>query len=171
MTIKRKYGWFPDTPDQRDQTYRSVHHISPTIPLPESVNLRPYCPKVYDQGDVGSCTANAIVGAFEYDLLNRAGTFQSNTFSPLSRLFLYYNERDMEGTVNSDAGAFIRDGMKSINKVGVCTEELWPYIPSYYSSMPEEACYIDAESHTSVTLIFPASFEFLVNSHIRKSCN
>ena len=33
----------------------------------------------------------------------------------------------MEGTINDDAGAMIRDGVKSLVKLGVCTERSWPY--------------------------------------------
>jgi C1A family cysteine protease len=76
---------------------------------------------VYDQGRIGSCTANAIAGAIEFDLLK-----QGSDFMP-SRLFIYYNERFMEGTVGSDAGAQIRDGIKSVASQGDCPEDQWPY--------------------------------------------
>src|SRR6202042_2867797 len=92
--------------------------------LPESVDLRPGCPPVYDQGQLGSCTANPIAGAVEFDQIKQN---LPSVFVP-SRLFIYYNERMMEGTVSQDSGAQIRDGIKSIGKLGVCPEKEWPYV-------------------------------------------
>ena len=87
------------------------------------MDLRALCPRVYDQEQLGSCTANAIAGAIQFDqMLERL----RDVFVP-SRLFIYYNERSIEGTVSSDSGAMIRDGMKSVGKQGVCPETMWPY--------------------------------------------
>ena len=113
------YGWKPDLPDQRDFSY-SVSRAGQAAPT--KVDLRPQCPPVYDQGQIGSCTANAIAAALEFDMMRQ----QLEAFTP-SRLFIYYNERLMEGTVASDAGANIRDGIKSVASVGDCPETLWPY--------------------------------------------
>jgi C1A family cysteine protease len=90
--------------------------------LPPSVDLRSECPAVYNQGRIGSCTANAIAAAFEFDLMMQ----HLPVFQP-SRLFIYYNEREVEGHVNSDSGAQIRDGIKSVATLGVCSEDEWPY--------------------------------------------
>ncbi|HSQ05128.1 MAG TPA: hypothetical protein VLN59_13880, partial [Burkholderiales bacterium] len=75
---------------------------------PAKVDLRAKCPPVYDQGQLGSCTANAIGAAIQFD--RRKQKLKSD-FCP-SRLFIYYNERAMEGTIKSDSGAQIRDGIK-----------------------------------------------------------
>src|SRR5207248_427544 len=64
-----------------------------------------------------------------------------------SRLFVYYNERMIEGTVNQDSGAFIRDGIKSLAKLGVCTEAEWPYKISRFTKKPTPACYRSAKKH------------------------
>src|SRR5215831_9700412 len=114
------YGWVPDLPDARDHLY-SAPHIA-LAALPPSVDLTAACPPVYDQGRIGSCTANAIAAAFEFDLKKQGLT----DFMP-SRLFIYYNERAMEGHVQFDSGAQIRDGVKSIATLGVCPETDWPY--------------------------------------------
>jgi C1A family cysteine protease len=116
-----RYGWTPDLPDQRDHLFAAP--LAKLAALPPKVDLRNQCPKVYDQGQIGSCTANAIAGAIEFDLLKQ----KSGDFLP-SRLFIYYNERDIEHTVSTDSGAQIRDGVKSVNKLGVCPEMEWPYI-------------------------------------------
>src|SRR5206468_10792316 len=116
----RRYGWVPDLPDQRDHLYAAPVELLRAL-LPR-VDLRPNCPAVYDQGQLGSCTANAIAAALEFEQMKQ----KLKKFMP-SRLFIYYNERVMEHTVNSDSGAMIRDGIKSVNQKGACTEKIWPY--------------------------------------------
>ena len=70
-------------------------------------------------------------------------------FTP-SRLFIYYNERSIEGNTNKDSGAAIRDGIKSINKIGVCSEKVWPYNIEKFTEKPKRVCYIIAKNHRSV---------------------
>ena len=115
-----RYGWVPDLPDARDHLYAAPQIA--LAALPPSVDLRSECPAVYNQGRIGSCTANAIAAAFEFDLMMQ----HLPVFEP-SRLFIYYNEREIEGHVNSDSGAQIRDGIKSVATLGVCSEDEWPY--------------------------------------------
>src|ERR1043166_5447739 len=105
MPARRRFGWVPDVPDHRDHLYAAS---APALKaLPKRVDLTAQCPPVYDQGDLGSCTANAIAAALQFDQLKQG----KKPFVP-SRLFIYYNERVMEGTVNEDSGAMIRDGIK-----------------------------------------------------------
>ena len=115
------YGWMPDLPDQRDYLYAAP--LQKLGLLPPRVDMRGQCPPVYSQGAIGSCTANAIAGAIEFDLLKQ----ELAGFVP-SRLFIYYNERVMEHSVASDNGAQLRDGVKSVNQLGVCPESQWPYV-------------------------------------------
>ena len=116
-TVQR-YGWVPDVPDHRDLLFSAPGAVVGN--LPSSVDLRPHCPAVYQQGELGSCTANAIAAAFEFDQLT-----QGLAEFTRSRLFIY-NERTIEGTVRSDSGAMLRDGMKAVNQLGVCPETEWP---------------------------------------------
>lgn len=134
-----RYGWSPDLPDQRDYTFK----VSKPIALPAKVDLRKQCPPVYDQGQLGSCTAHAIGAAFEFELLKQ----KIQDFMP-SRLFIYYNERSIEGTIKSDSGAQIRDGIKSVSKQGVCPEELWGYNVNKFAAKPTATCYSTALKHT-----------------------
>jgi C1A family cysteine protease/GH25 family lysozyme M1 (1,4-beta-N-acetylmuramidase) len=115
-----RYGWKPDLPDQRDYSYAVPSEVLKSIS--GGVDLRPQCPPVYDQGQIGSCTANAIAAALEFDMMKQ----NLSSFTP-SRLFIYYNERNMEGTVPLDAGAYIRDGIKSVASQGDCPESEWTY--------------------------------------------
>lgn len=137
-----KYGWNPDRPDFRDHSFS----LQAPTPLPQSVDLRPGMPPVYDQGDSGSCTANAIAAAFDFEH-NRQG----KGFLTPSRLFVYYNERDMEGDTNSDSGAMIRDGIKSIANWGVCPESEWQFDLTKLTVKPDAQCYADALKNQALT--------------------
>jgi C1A family cysteine protease len=136
-TVARKcgYGWLPDVPDHRDHLYAApIVHLKA---LPAAVDLRSKCPPVYDQGQLGSCTANAIAGAIQF---NRRKQKMTPDFVP-SRLFVYYNERVMENSVQSDNGAQIRDGIKSVAKLGDCPEPQWPYDVSKFAVKPPPDAY------------------------------
>jgi C1A family cysteine protease len=140
-----RYGWTPDVPDQRDQLFAATQPI--LAALPPRVDLRAKFPKPYDQGQLGSCTANAIAGALEF---NQRKQKQKPTFTP-SRLFIYYNERVMEGTVNSDAGAMLRDGIKSAVKQGAPPEKpCWPYDIAKFHEKPPKPVYEEAAKHQAV---------------------
>lgn len=133
------YGWVPDFPDHRDFLYAAP---TPYLRnLPAKVSLRSKCPrKVYDQGQLGSCTGNAIAAAIEFDLMKQ----KQKVFTP-SRLFIYYNERAMEHSINQDSGAQIRDGIKSVATLGACPEIEWPYDITKFSDKPPAKCYADAK--------------------------
>jgi len=142
MTMKvSRYGWQPDLPDHRDLLYAAPPSL--VKKLPKKIDLSGKCPPVYDQGELGSCTANAIGAAFEFELMKQSSNLN---FMP-SRLFIYYNERAMEHTVGSDSGAQIRDGIKSVNKLGVCPEAIWQYDIPKFTDKPPENCFTDALTH------------------------
>jgi C1A family cysteine protease len=162
------YGWVRDLPDHRDRKYslrapsieaqslpwwQSVliwlHILKPPTPppgppLPASVDLRPTCPPIVDQGNLGSCTANALAGALGFlevkdDLAPK----------PFSRLYIYYDERVIEGTVGTDAGAEIRDGIKTLaqGQQGACYETTWPYDIGKFTVEPPPQAYAEGEAH------------------------
>lgn len=157
--MHRKYGLIKQKSDPRDRVYSVPRHL--TGQLPTSIDLRPKMPPVYDQGQLGSCTANAIAGAYEYGLIIET-TKNSTAIIPFapSRLFIYFNEREMEGTIGTDAGAEIRDGIKSVNKLGVCPETEWPYIESKFAHRPTAKDYKDALKHTA------SSYEAIDNTDL-----
>lgn len=137
-----KMGWIPDIPDARDFIYAAPLKVM--ISLPAKTDLRKICPPVYDQKNLGSCTANALAAAFEYGKKKQ----KKKTFRP-SRLFLYYNERVMMNTVNSDSGAYLRDGIKCLNKQGISPETLWTYddnssIGAKFTQKPPPLAYKEA---------------------------
>lgn len=130
-----KFGWKRDLPDHRDFKFKV------TIPkeLPTHIDLRSKCPPVYNQGTLGSCTANALGAAFQFEQIKK----KKANWIP-SRLFIYYNERALENTINEDAGAMIRSGIKTMVKEGVCPESKWKYIISKFKQKPPKSCYDEA---------------------------
>jgi len=140
----QRFGWVPDLPDARDYMYSAPEAV--LTKLPKKADLRgPTMPKIYDQGELGSCTANAIGAAFEFGQSKQG----LKDFMP-SRLFIYYNERALEGTIETDSGAMIRDGVKSVAKVGVCTEVTWPYDIPKFTEKPPRTAYSEAKKHQAL---------------------
>ena len=113
---KFKLIWKVDKVDTRDYKYQLT-----SITNPNYIDLRSYCSPIENQGTLGSCTGQAIAGAIE--LLNK----RNGKPTDVSRLFIYYYERLLLGTVNYDSGAYIRDGIKATNHYGASLETYWPY--------------------------------------------
>lgn len=151
-----KYGWIPDTPDYRDYLYsdiskkieeeklaESIKVVHDTAPSPTLVvDLRVTDSPIFNQGDLNSCTSNALVGMLQF--LEKKDNIP---YIELSRLFIYYDERVAENTVNVDLGAQLRDGIKTLAKLGVCSENCWPYDISKFAIQPNHKCYKEAASH------------------------
>jgi C1A family cysteine protease len=124
-----------DRYDNRDLVYKSTG-----VPLRESMDLLKWASPIEDQERLGSCVSNAVAGAYEL-LLNRDAP---EKYSDLSRLFIYYNARLIEGSVLEDAGLYLRNGIKSVKDWGICRESLWPYNVELYKNKPTSECYADA---------------------------
>jgi C1A family cysteine protease len=129
-----------DLPDARDHRYAAPSTILSA--LPPSVDLRSKTPAVYNQGQLGSCTGNAIAAAIQFERM-RQSLPGAKRLVP-SRLFIYYNERAIEGTVNQDSGGQLRDGIKSVAAQGACFESgasKWPYAIAKFAVKPRADCY------------------------------
>ena len=142
VRTQKRYGWRPDHPDQRDY----LAAVEPLKTLPREVSLRDQMPPVYDQGQLGSCTANSIGAILEFNELKQG---QKDAATP-SRLFIYYNERVMEGTVDQDSGAEIRDGIKSVAQLGAPPETDWPYEINEFAARPSAQAYEDGAKHQAI---------------------
>lgn len=127
-------GWKPSLPDAGDD----VADVS-GLRLLEEVDPRGDMPPVYDQGALGSCTANAIAAALQYDC-----ALDGEDIGVPSRLFIYYGERVREKTVLTDAGAFGRNGFKVLRKTGAPSEECWPYDIERFTECPPEEAFKEA---------------------------
>ncbi len=147
-------GWERDLPDFRDFTIQSseVKGIrSKSKPLqkvakatPSSVDLRQWCSPIEDQGDLGSCTANAGVGLLEYFQRRAYGKYLDG-----SRLFLYKAARNLLGWTG-DQGAYLRTTMKAMALFGVPPESYWAYNVAQFDAEPPAFCYAFAQSYQAL---------------------
>ena len=113
--------------------------MEPVLNASSTVDLRPTMPPVYDQGTLGSCTANALCAAFSY-----AQDFAA------SRLFLYYNERKIENDISDNASTCISDGVACLKKYGMCAESDWPYMIAKFAQKPPVKCYTNAVKQEAI---------------------
>lgn len=138
----RGYGAKPDLPDQRDMVSRIA---SLDISVPDSVTLSHLSLMqfpLYNQDNLGSCTANAIAANAQAILRK----LHLPNFTP-SRLAIYFAERFIENSVPYDSGAMIRDGFKAIAKDGLAPESLWPYVIKRFTSRPPTSYFTHAALH------------------------
>ena len=151
---KRGMGWIPDHPDIRDYTetkeeVRRVWGPRKTLKekeLPASVDLREWCSPVEDQGQLGSCTANAGVGVIEY--------YEKKCFGKhlnASRLFLYKVTRNLMKQ-KGDTGAYLRTTMGAMVLFGVPPEDYWPYSDDEkkFDQEPPAFCYAFAQNYQAI---------------------
>lgn len=137
-----KLNWKPSPFDSRDII--SDRHLKVAgEPLPSEFVL-PIKVPVYDQGNLGSCTANSGCSCYKYESLQLGKQLEP------SRLFLYYNTREIEGTPNEDSGCYIRDVFKALNKRGLCEEKYFPYIESTFANKPTQEAYSNGLKYQTV---------------------
>jgi C1A family cysteine protease len=134
----QRYGWKPSIPDLRD-------HIADAseLAVQDEVDPRGDLFPVFDQGQLGSCTANAVAAAVEYD-----AKLNGSDPGALSRLWIYYYERKIEGSpADQDTGAYGRDGFKVCKTLGVPLEKDWPYDIAKFSEQPPADLADEARQH------------------------
>lgn len=144
-------GWLPDIPDFRDYTPQS-NEVKQLFRAPSkkpeapaaSMDLREFCSPVEDQGQIGSCTANAVIGLVEYFERRSKGEFLD-----ASRRFLYKVTRKLY-RLEGDSGAYIRGTTRALHLFGTCPEEFWPYDEAKYDDEPPAFCYAFAQSYQAI---------------------
>lgn len=130
----------------RDRVQQQQGDVDPPQGLPRQglrptkVDLRKSCPPIYNQGDLGACTAFAIAKGLRETVQNQRG----GQAAPQSALFFYYAERALAGTTKTDAGATIADGMKVLTRTGSVAENYWPYTPAQFAVKPPAQAYAEA---------------------------
>ena len=139
----RKYGLLPDKPDKTEKLW-SLPASAKTV-TPSNVNFSALFSEAYDQEQLGACTGNGLAGAV--DCVRKS---QGLPWFYPSRLHIYYNEREIEGTVNEDAGARIQDGVKSLIRQGVCKESTWNYDITKFKVKPPIEAYREAMNYQTL---------------------
>lgn len=142
----RRLGWIPDLPDFRDKIFVEHNTLMGVSFLKPSVDLRSNFPTVYDQGETNSCTAQAIAAVCYYDMKTQG----AKPFDP-SRLFIYWNEREIEGDTDKDDGAVIRNGIKVTAAYGFAPETDWPFDARKVFVKPNQKCYDEAKKFRALS--------------------
>ena len=142
--MKRHLGTGRDSESPLDWKY--CPHSAVVRRLPAVVDLRRHCPPVYDQLHLNSCSANAIAAALRYEELKEGRP----DVPPPSRLFIYYNERVLAGVVGTNSPVSLRDGYRTVTKLGACAETLWPYEARRFRRQPTPSCFRTARRHRAI---------------------
>ena len=155
MKSKNKFEFADGTVRKLDGYQRSAHTDGCAVfqsrykaaQLPPKVDMRSKMTEVEDQLQVGSCTANAVAGAYEYIVKKNQGIDYD-----ASRLFIYYNARLAnlpKGQRMSDSGSNIRVAVDQMIKQGCCSEETWEYSqdPKIVNSRPSADAYEEAQNY------------------------
>jgi C1A family cysteine protease len=139
--MKRNYGWHPSKPDIRNHKYKAPKIFGIiNQSLPNVVDLRSIMSPIEDQGQTNSCTAHALVAMFQaLEIKNK------RDYNDYSRLFVYANERDIEGNLDSDCGGCLHDGIQGIKNNGICFESFWPFDTSKITVKPNGNAYNNAK--------------------------
>lgn len=127
-----------------------------------SHSLQELITEIYDQGELGSCTANAFCAAYKI-------LCKDKTFKP-SRLFFYFYERLAEDPNHNiadltDSGADVMDGESYVQQKGICSEALWPYDVTKFDDQPPAECDVDALQHKLST------YKQITESHVKQYIN
>jgi C1A family cysteine protease len=142
--MKRRYGYVPDFPDFRDHCFAPRPRILAS--LPASVDVRNAANEVVDQGNLGSCTGNAIAVC---DFFVQVKEKLPKAALP-SRLAIYYGERAIEQSIKIDNGAMIRDGFKVLANSGAARESMWKYDIAKFARKPPVRYFTEAKKHKAV---------------------
>lgn len=143
------YPVHQDTPDSRDLVMVSAAKVASV--RPDKYDLSKFLGPVKNQGDLGCCSGFAYAGYREY-LYRKFFEYEKDKTVPadkmvFSPLFLYYEERKLEGDINQDGGAQMRSGCRVLNTVGICPETDDKYNPSHFAATPTSEMYTDAAKY------------------------
>lgn len=135
---------YPSPVDARD------HIIKSTSPLKTKgvADLSQFCTTVKDQGELGSCTAFASVGAMEFLHKRFGGSKVEDMFS---ERFTYYATRvNVLKWTPDDSGAYVRDAVKSLVKHGTCLEKTFVYNNDFRTA-PSQPAYAEALKYQALS--------------------
>ena len=145
MPIRKTYGWRRSIPDFRDRKFAIPRPLQLVSALPPAANNSSICVPAMDQGSLGSCVPHATSAVMRSERIK-----QGLADAPLSRLQLYYDARDIEGTLASDAGVEVRTAIKCAANNGLAPEGLWPYNPTKWNVKPTPDVYAAAKANEAL---------------------
>lgn len=184
------YGWVSNPHHARGLT-QFVHHpkfsLAPTPDvldlsgcMPDSgtvsAPLAVHMPAIYDQGQEGSCTANAGTAAMEFIWHKTLGTFITG-----SRQGLYSCELTHDGNWPNDSGSYTGTVVWVLQNQGQGGEQLFPYntplstpLPDFYVSdaATHKAVHgydVDSTDHVSIQTAIAAGLPVLFGGYVYES--
>lgn len=161
-------GWRPSAIDPRNK----ITQIPEAAPREKEYDPRGEVPPIWNQLELGSCTANAALRA----ILRAFWVAGIKPPEDFSRLWAYAQTRFVEGGWKQfleDSGAFGHDDLKVARHVGLVMEALWPYddykksfndeetFKAVKATDPSRRWFIDSYSHPHPD---PETFEIVLSS-------
>ncbi|MEI6870694.1 MAG: C1 family peptidase [Verrucomicrobiota bacterium] len=138
LSAQPALGWRSNP--RHAKSLKQFIHAAPQTIAPAS-DLRSKMPPVYDQGQKGSCSANA--GAADFEALWKQA---HGSFLKVSRQGLYTCELIHDGNWPSDEGSYTTSIIWVLKNQGVGTEKCFPYSKPVSAPLPK--CYLpDAAKH------------------------
>jgi len=163
VTIPSFFGWDSNLGGvyEHASTIKYTHELNEALDADVDLRTTVNFPDVYDQGELGSCTANALAFCYQFDMLKQGLSFGPGKSPIPSRLYIYYYERAIEGQIDSEGVKKLYDGIKALEnkKIGVCSETDWPYYDKYnidtkyntkYKEEPDENARTNARNHRAL---------------------
>jgi len=141
---QRKYLLKKQPEDPRDFLLSTKLWPIQTLPPKRSLRGLLFNPPIYNQGALGSCSANAVAFAYQYGSKKQRLLFSDTP----SRLFIYYNSRMIGGNIDVDSGAYLRDSVKWLVKYGTVSEKEYPYNIEGFALKPSDQNYQNAIKNT-----------------------
>jgi C1A family cysteine protease len=148
-----RYNWIRGKEDKQDYKYTLLKSYQ-QFETPPAASLQQFCSPVKNQDVTGSCSSFSATGMAEFlelKELRETATgilvFDPNHFVPMSELFVYYNERVIEGTILEDSGAQIKDAIQVMANKGLCKEDTWPYDETKVFTEPKQEAYAEGLLH------------------------
>lgn len=126
------YGWYHNQSNENDfDIYNPPNHDN--LDIIKVIDLSEYCISSYDQLNMETTVVNAIAALYEFNevILNKEYIVQP------SRLFMHYNSPNTSS---------ITECLKNVQKIGVCSEDIWNYEFDNYEKEPSNICYIEAKN-------------------------
>lgn len=128
--MNRRYGFHPSL---RGVVANPADLDGLTVVKEYDPRKEAWYPHVKDQLKLGACTANAANFNFEAD----RGQDEKRRAPVLSRLWTYYYERSIEGSLGQgDTGAYGSDAFTVAGTDGIPEEKWWPYNISKFQNEP-----------------------------------
>lgn len=121
-------GYKQDAPDERDWNASARFGAVQPGKLPASaLGLREFLRRINNQGSTGSCVGQALAKALDTRLRKLGYDVEP------SALGLYTGPRSLDDSDDAplkDEGTYPREAMRFAKKIGVPTEEVWPFDPA-----------------------------------------